>query len=119
MQVRTFYHTPIWRKQESSSKVEDTVKVMKEKKEESDKKMAIKTSTAEVTEKAIVPKLSLWGKVKAEILHYYHGFRLLSLDMKISAKLIWRILHGNELNRREHRLVKLKTPFVIITFYCA
>ncbi|KZC12823.1 LETM1 and EF-hand domain-containing protein anon-60Da, mitochondrial [Dufourea novaeangliae] len=57
------------------------------------------------TSKAVVEKRTLWQKVKGEILHYYHGFRLLGLDMKISAKLVWRILRGKELSRREHRLL--------------
>lgn len=105
LHVRTFYITPHWMGQESSSKVEETVKNIKEEKELKDKmaENAAKIS-CEQPKKAVV-KVTIWQKVKGEILHYYHGFRLLGLDMKISAKLIWRILHGKELSRREHRLV--------------
>lgn len=113
LHVRTFYITPHWMGQESSSKVEETVKNIKEEQELKDKmaENAAKIS-CEQSKKAVV-KVTIWQKVKGEILHYYHGFRLLGLDMKISAKLIWRILHGNELSRREHRLVCKDTIIVI------
>lgn len=52
-----------------------------------------------------VVKKSLKQKVIDEILHYYHGFRLLGIDVKISAGLVWRILQGKSLTRREHRLL--------------
>ncbi|XP_017881055.1 mitochondrial proton/calcium exchanger protein [Ceratina calcarata] len=103
IQFRTFYVTPSWNGQESSSKVEDTVKNIKEQKELKAKGQA---SVTQSTEKAVIEKKpSMWQRVKAEVLHYYHGFRLLGLDMKISAKLLWRILKGKELSRREHRLL--------------
>ncbi|XP_076658964.1 leucine zipper and EF-hand containing transmembrane protein 1 [Halictus rubicundus] len=102
LQLRTFYATPIWSGQESSSKVEDTVKNIKEQK---DFKQKNEGTVAKTSSKAVVEKQTLWQRVKGEIIHYYHGFRLLGLDMKISAKLVWRILKGNELSRREHRLL--------------
>lgn len=105
-QYRTFYVTPTWRGQESSSKVEDTVKNIKEQKELKDKAQG---TIVQSTQKAVATKVSIWQRVKNEVLHYYHGFRLLGLDMKISAKLVWRILKGKELSRREHRLVSYKT----------
>lgn len=68
--------------------------------------MPIVAASADSAQTSVAEKRTLWQKVKAEILHYYHGFRLLFLDMKISAKLIWRIVNGKELSRREHRLVR-------------
>ncbi|XP_012281545.1 mitochondrial proton/calcium exchanger protein [Orussus abietinus] len=106
--VRSFYTTPTWKGQESSSKVEETVKSLKEQKEQKEKMTAAPTTdVVKPPEKAVAEKRlsALWQKIKAEMLHYYHGFRLLGLDMKISAKLIWRILKGKELSRREHRLL--------------
>ncbi|XP_031827296.1 leucine zipper and EF-hand containing transmembrane protein 1 [Nomia melanderi] len=102
LQFRTFYTSPTWNGQESSSKVEDTVKNIKEQK---DLKEKVEGTVVQATPKAVVEKPPLWQRVKAEILHYYHGFRLLGLDIKISAKLVWRILQGKELSRREHRLL--------------
>lgn len=104
LQIRTFYVTPSWNGQEPSSKIEETVKNIKEEKERKDK-MVESVAKDCVPAKKAVAKVTIWQKVKGEILHYYHGFRLLGLDMKVSAKLIWRILHGKELSRREHRLV--------------
>ncbi|KOC68270.1 LETM1 and EF-hand domain-containing protein anon-60Da, mitochondrial [Habropoda laboriosa] len=105
VQFRTFYVTPTWKKsQESSSKVEDTVKNIKEQNQIKEKTQGTVVQSATVP-KALIEKPSIWHRVKAEIIHYYHGFRLLGLDMKISAKLVWRILQGKELSRREHRLL--------------
>lgn len=103
LQIRTFYVTPR-NGQEPSSKIEETVKNIKEEKELKDKIVSVAKDGEQV--KKAVAKVTIWQKVKGEILHYYHGFRLLGLDMKVSAKLIWRILHGKELSRREHRLVR-------------
>ncbi|XP_043460850.1 mitochondrial proton/calcium exchanger protein [Leptopilina heterotoma] len=106
--IRSFHTSITWRGQEPSSKVEETIKSIKEEKEEKEKeKMASVASKdlAQSPEKSVVQKRTLWQRVKAEILHYYHGFRLLGLDMKVSAKLIWRVLNGKELSRREHRLL--------------
>lgn len=105
MPIRTICLTPSWRGQESSSKVEETVKNIKEE-QELKQKMTDHGIVKDVEQsKKVIAKPTMWQRVKAEILHYYHGFRLLGLDMKVSAKLIWRILHGTELSRREHRLV--------------
>lgn len=116
IQSRSFYITPTWYGQESSSKVEDTVKNIKEQKEIKNKAQeSLVQSGSKSVEK--VEKLTVWQKVKGEIIHYYHGFRLLGLDMKISAKLIWRILKGKELSRREHRLVSYELCIIINDSY--
>ncbi|KAL1460749.1 hypothetical protein WDU94_012700, partial [Cyamophila willieti] len=53
----------------------------------------------------VVVKKTIGQKIWAEVLHYYHGFRLLGLDIKLSAVLVWRILNGKKLTRREHNLL--------------
>ncbi|XP_065316673.1 mitochondrial proton/calcium exchanger protein-like isoform X1 [Gordionus sp. m RMFG-2023] len=45
----------------------------------------------------------MWEKVKHEILHYYHGFRLLGLEIKVSSGLLWQVLNGHTLTRRERK----------------
>lgn len=47
-------------------------------------------------------KRSLGKKIKDELVHYYHGFRLLFIDIRISIRLLWRMCRGHELSRREH-----------------
>ncbi|XP_076005459.1 LETM1 domain-containing protein LETM2, mitochondrial [Genypterus blacodes] len=53
-------------------------------------------------EKAIIGK-SLYVKVVDELKHYYNGFRLLGIDINIAGRMVWRLLHGQLLSRRERR----------------
>ena len=46
-----------------------------------------------------------WKKVKHEAQHYWHGSKLLVSEVRISARLQWKILHGESLTRRERRQV--------------
>ncbi|MED6278083.1 hypothetical protein CHARACLAT_020058 [Characodon lateralis] len=55
-----------------------------------------------VQERAIVKK-SLYQKIVDELKHYYNGFRLLGIDTKIAGRMVWRLLHGQVLTRRERR----------------
>ncbi|KAK9722821.1 LETM1 domain-containing protein ylh47, variant 2 [Basidiobolus ranarum] len=49
------------------------------------------------------PKKSLWSKIKAEAVHYWHGTKLLGLEIKISTKLLTKLVSGFSLTRREQR----------------
>lgn len=88
------------------SKVEETVKVLKEEKQKA-KVTPDSTPSRKVHVSAVdvgtPPKRSIGKRVWDEIVHYYHGFRLLFIDIKVSSRLAWKILHGDELTRREHR----------------
>jgi LETM1 and EF-hand domain-containing protein 1 len=46
-----------------------------------------------------------WAKVKEEASHYWHGTKLLGQEIKISAKLQYKVLQGSTLTRRERRQV--------------
>lgn len=83
--------------------MEVTVQELKKKQEESEQKngSTVTTTPAPTT----VVKKSLKQRVVDEILHYYHGFRLLFIDIKITTGLLWRVLKGKSLSRREHRLM--------------
>ncbi|NWT32229.1 LETM1 protein, partial [Cardinalis cardinalis] len=48
-------------------------------------------------------KKSLRQRVVDELKHYYHGFHLLWIDTKVAARMVWRLLHGQVLTRRERR----------------
>lgn len=81
-----------------SSKVEESVRAFKEdlKKE--------KKSTAQTTIPSTeLAKPSLGKRIMDELKHYYHGFRLLFIDIKISCNLLLRVLKGESLTRREKR----------------
>ncbi|XP_035891219.1 mitochondrial proton/calcium exchanger protein isoform X1 [Anopheles stephensi] len=60
---------------------------------------------AAVVATAPVVKKTLQQRIWAELVHYYHGFRLLFIDINISRKLLWRVLNGKTLTRREHKLL--------------
>ncbi|XP_062994907.1 LETM1 domain-containing protein LETM2, mitochondrial isoform X2 [Elgaria multicarinata webbii] len=48
-------------------------------------------------------KRSLRQKIVDELKHYYNGFHLLWIDTKVAARMVWRLLHGQVLTRRERR----------------
>jgi len=51
----------------------------------------------------------VWKKVKHEAQHYWHGSKLLVSEVRISARLQWKILHGETLTRRERRQLRRTT----------
>ncbi|CAH1726698.1 mitochondrial proton/calcium exchanger protein-like [Aphis gossypii] len=78
-----------------SSKIEETVNAVKEKaQKEADGKEIV----------AIKPTKTIKQKVIDEVMHYYHGFKLLGLNAKISFKLALKKIRGQDLTRREHNL---------------
>ncbi|KAI0933624.1 hypothetical protein AcV5_005723 [Taiwanofungus camphoratus] len=68
----------------------------------------------------------VWKTVKHEVQHYWHGSKLLSSEVRISSRLVWKILHGESLTRRERRQLRRTTQdllrllpfavFVIVPF---
>ncbi|KAM6996361.1 LETM1 domain-containing protein LETM2, mitochondrial isoform 1-T1 [Passerculus sandwichensis] len=48
-------------------------------------------------------KKPLRQRVVEELKHYYNGFHLLWIDTKVAARMVWRLLHGQVLTRRERR----------------
>lgn len=87
---------------EASSKVEETVKKIQEKEKEKD--LPKKTDLA-MTPAKIVVKKSIKQKIWDEVLHYYHGFRLLFIDINVARKLLGKVLSGKTLTRREYMLL--------------
>lgn len=86
-----------------SSKVEETTEVIKEKaKEGSEKKVEV---SAPIKESAVVKK-PLRHRIMDEIKHYWHGFRLLFIDIRVSYALAVKVLKGDTLTRREYNLVR-------------
>ncbi|XP_023577744.1 LETM1 domain-containing protein LETM2, mitochondrial isoform X2 [Octodon degus] len=48
-------------------------------------------------------KRSYRQKIVDELKYYYNGFYLLWNDTKVAARMVWRLLHGQVLTRRERR----------------
>lgn len=107
---RLFHSSQILYDKEPSSKVEQTVNALKEEALKRDDKS---TSTAPTEAKtsdqvksvsvAEVPKRSLAKRAWDEVVHYYHGFRLLFIDIRIASRLLLKSMRGNDLSRREYR----------------
>ncbi|KAM9378297.1 mitochondrial proton/calcium exchanger protein [Phaethornis superciliosus] len=83
---------------QDDSIVEKSLKSLKDK----NKKLEEGGPVYSPTEVEVVKK-SIGERIVDELKHYYHGFRLLWIDTKIAARMLWRILHGNTLSRRERR----------------
>ena len=99
----------LWEEEEKKSKVEEAVEAMKEKKEKlKEKAFQMECSPEEIEPMVAVsptPKKTLWQRVKHEVVHYYNGFKLLYLETKIAARMLWQIMNGRVLSRRERRQV--------------
>ncbi|XP_037022870.2 LETM1 domain-containing protein LETM2, mitochondrial isoform X5 [Artibeus jamaicensis] len=59
--------------------------------------------TKEIGTKPREEKQSYGQKIMAELKYYYNGFSLLWFDTKVAVRMIWRLLHGQVLTRRERR----------------
>ncbi|VBB29674.1 unnamed protein product, partial [Acanthocheilonema viteae] len=88
------------------SKLEETLKMLKEQatleeKEGQARKQMIEKAKLQV---ALEPVYIRWPRAfKQGCKHYYHGFRLLFLEMRLSAKYLWRFLRRKPLLRRERQ----------------
>lgn len=127
--LRLLHTTPVGQR-EPESKAEETLEALKD----SVKKTATaEPSDSTVTEAKTPPKVAevedlhpptsdvvltpekkkslsarikaLPARIKAEIVHYYHGFRLLFIDIRVAVRLIWQVLNGRSLVRRERQQV--------------
>lgn len=89
---------------EASSKVEETVKAIQEK--EKDKiTSSVYANATPSTPAKVVAKKTIPQKIWDEVLHYYHGFRLLFIDINVARKLVGKVLRGKALTRREYMLL--------------
>ncbi|VDN29608.1 unnamed protein product, partial [Gongylonema pulchrum] len=86
------------------SKLEETLKLLKEQAKLEEKEGLARKQLLEKAKQqvALEPVYIRWPRaIKAGALHYYHGFRLLFLEMWLSAKYLWRFLRRKPLMRRE------------------
>lgn len=60
-------------------------------------------SAEPATNAVVVKKPSLAKRIVNELVHYYHGFRLLFINVGISGNLLQRVLQGETLSRREKK----------------
>ena len=68
-----------------------------------------------------LPKPPIMARIKEGLLHYWHGSKLLAYETKISSKLLFKLIRGEQLIRRERRQLLRTTsdlfrlvPFIVI-----
>ncbi|KAG0015293.1 hypothetical protein BGZ81_011763, partial [Podila clonocystis] len=66
-------------------------------------------ATTHATGISSTKKKTLWVRFKNEMVHYWHGTKLLGTEIKISTKLAHRIFHGEKLTRREQQQLRRTT----------
>ena len=115
------------------SKVEKTVKALKDMKKEKEKEKIVEQQEVVIDEVVVpkekpqlpepdlilIPKKPLWVRIKDEVLHYINGFRLFGIDIKIASRHLWNVLNGASLTRREYRQVRaihITTRIVLFQF---
>lgn len=81
------------------SKVEKSLRLLKDKSKKLEEGGPVYSPTLD----AEPVRRTLRQRVIDEIKHYYHGFRLLWIDTTIAGRMLWRVLNGNPLSRRERR----------------
>ncbi|MED6270182.1 letm1 and EF-hand domain-containing protein 1, mitochondrial, partial [Characodon lateralis] len=87
------------RRRWDDSKVEKSLRSLKDKKKKLEEGGPVYSPTLDAD--PVRRTLRQW--VTDEIKHYYHGFRLLWIDTTIAGRMLWRVLNGNPLSRRERR----------------
>ena len=95
-------------KPEEKSKVEETCETLKAKQQAETSKTLIEALDEAFQPKKTEPepiKKSIMQRIVHEVKHYANGFKLLFVNIRISVKQFWKILNGQDLSRRERKLV--------------
>ncbi|XP_034531213.1 mitochondrial proton/calcium exchanger protein isoform X2 [Notolabrus celidotus] len=87
------------RRRLDDSKVEKSLRSLKDKSKKLEEGGPVYSPTLDA--EPVRRTLRQW--VVDEIKHYYHGFRLLWIDTTIAGRMLWRVLNGHPLSRRERR----------------
>ncbi|XP_070835113.1 mitochondrial proton/calcium exchanger protein isoform X2 [Chaetodon trifascialis] len=87
------------RRRWDDSKVEKSLRSLKDKKKKLEEGGPVYSPTLD----AEPVRRTIRQRVVDEIKHYYHGFRLLWIDTTIAGRMLWRVLNGHALSRRERR----------------
>ncbi|KAI3367393.1 hypothetical protein L3Q82_026255 [Scortum barcoo] len=87
------------RRRWDDSKVEKSLRSLKDKKKKLEEGGPVYSPTLD----AEPVRRTLRQRVIDEIKHYYHGFRLLWIDTTIAGRMLWQVLNGHPLSRRERR----------------
>lgn len=86
--------------------MEQAVKAIQDKKKARELSASERDELLYNTPQVMLPKRSLATRFKDEVLHYWNGFRLLWVEMKIAGRLLRQVLNGHTLSRREYKQVQ-------------
>ncbi|XP_041725095.1 mitochondrial proton/calcium exchanger protein isoform X3 [Coregonus clupeaformis] len=81
------------------SKVEKSLRSLKDKNKKLEEGGPVYSPTVDQT----IVRRTIGQRVLDEVKHYYHGFRLLWIDTTIAGRMLWQVLNGHPLSRRERR----------------
>lgn len=84
------------------SKVEKSLRSLKDKNKKLEEGGPVYSPTLD----AEPVRRTIRQRVVDEIKHYYHGFKLLWIDTTITGRMLWMVLNGHALSRRERRQVR-------------
>ncbi|XP_071505477.1 mitochondrial proton/calcium exchanger protein-like [Diadema antillarum] len=114
--VRDFHQSAqLYDLADPESKVEKTVKAIKDKKKKEKEKQIegekqqmeqaprVEEIPTMIPEVIMIPKKPLMVRIKDEVMHYVNGFRLFWVDITIASRHLWELLNGGSLSRREYR----------------
>ncbi|XP_033967144.1 mitochondrial proton/calcium exchanger protein isoform X4 [Pseudochaenichthys georgianus] len=87
------------RRRWDDSKVEKSLRILKDKKKTMEEGGPV-YSPMQDSERV---RRSVRQWIVDEVKHYYHGFRLLWIDTTIAGRMLWQVLNGHPLSRRERR----------------
>ncbi|KAJ3612990.1 hypothetical protein NHX12_019247 [Muraenolepis orangiensis] len=85
------------RRRPDDSKVEKSLRSLKEQNKKLEEGGPVYSPSSDTVRR------SLGQRVADEVKHYYHGFRLLWVDTTIAGRMLWGLLNGHTLSRRERR----------------
>ncbi|XP_076002739.1 mitochondrial proton/calcium exchanger protein isoform X2 [Genypterus blacodes] len=89
----------VTRQRRDDSKVEKSLRSLKDKNKKLEEGGPVYSPTLDA--EPVRRTIRQW--VTDEIKHYYHGFKLLWIDTTITGRMLWMVLNGHALSRRERR----------------
>ena len=106
-----FIHLSSSLHKEPDSKVDKAFDILKEETPPPLHATDAASSATPIQASSILPRPTLWQRIVAECKHYYHGFKLLYFETKITVRLLRQVLRGHTLTRRERKQVF--TPLIL------
>ncbi|KAF8984113.1 hypothetical protein BGZ46_008834 [Entomortierella lignicola] len=68
--------------------------------------LASRATTKAAGDTTLLQRRQLWERVKKELIHYWHGTKLLGKEIEVSLALASRLAQGNKLTRREQQQLR-------------